>query len=99
VRGQSQGDRQAQTQAGSAPLRRRATVRLEKGRGVWMHGLKGREEIAGLTGSRAKAMDLAIYPTLALSSKKLSANRGTDGKTDRRTDGRTETPKYVQILL
>jgi hypothetical protein len=66
VRGQSQGDRQAQTQAGRAPLRRRATVRLEKGRGVWMHGLKGREEIAGLTGSRAKAMDPAIYPTTPL---------------------------------
>jgi hypothetical protein len=29
-----------------------------------MHGLKGREEIAGLTGSRARAMDPAIYPTV-----------------------------------
>ncbi len=68
VRGQSQGDRQAQTQAGRCPLMRKATVRLEKGRGVWMHGhgLKGREEIAGLTGSRAKAKDPAIYPTTPL---------------------------------
>jgi hypothetical protein len=41
-----------------------AKVLLEKGKGVWMHGLKGREEIAGLTGSRARAMDPAIYPTL-----------------------------------
>jgi hypothetical protein len=29
-----------------------------------MHGIKRREEIAGLTGSRAKAMDPAIYLTL-----------------------------------
>jgi hypothetical protein len=52
--------------AGRAPLRRRAKERL-----VWMHGLKlkEREEIAGLTRSRAKAMDTStIYPTLLFGS-------------------------------
>jgi hypothetical protein len=38
-----------------------------KGRLDWMLGLKEREDIAGLTGSRAKAMDRAIYPKIASS--------------------------------
>jgi hypothetical protein len=67
VRGQSQGNRPILTlRQGRAPLRRRAKVRLEKGRGIWMHGLKEREEIAGLTGSRARAMDPGIYPTVVI---------------------------------
>jgi hypothetical protein len=49
-RSESRGKNTQDTQARRAPLRRTAQVRLlKRGRGAWMHGLKGREEIAGLT--------------------------------------------------